>query len=196
LKKLLILLLALFIPYLANGQVLTTAETGGKNNQAVMLSENRIFVDGIQLNIAYAEYVRGLTKRFDLYASIGNTTIFGENQAWIGIGGNLHLFRVEKVDVSFFNVGSVPVQRPKNASTVLLNSAIVVSRGLTKSITAYSGVNGLFPIGAKERGFFTPTTKKLNVPVGAAISHKKWLIFIEADIGHLSSAGIGIAHSL
>ncbi len=185
--------LAIYTCGIAGAQVLTTAETLGKGRQAVMFSENRLFVGGDKLNIAYVQYVRGLTKRFDLYVSLGETRIFGENQAWLGLGGNLNLFRVEKVNVSIFNIFSVPVHRRSEASTVLLNSAIVVSRNITERFALYSGVNSLWPIGAKERGLFTPATKKINVPLGTAVFLGKWGIFAESDLGRLKAVGIGVA---
>lgn len=73
------LFLSVFLGH-APAQVLTTAETLGRGSQAVMLSENHLFVDGVDLNIAYAQYVRGMSKRFDLYVSFGTTNIQGQNQ--------------------------------------------------------------------------------------------------------------------
>ncbi len=137
----------------ALSQVLATASTVGKGTEVVIASENHLFVDGVNLNVGYAQYVRGITKTFDLYASVGSTNFGGENQEWVGVGGNLHLFQAAKFDVSLFSVASVPVNRRKEASTVLLNSAVVISREVSKTVTLYSGTNGLFPIGAKERGF-------------------------------------------
>lgn len=176
-------------------QVLTTGQTLGKNNQVLMMSENRLFVDGVDLNIAYAQYARGLNKRFDFYGSVGETSIFGRNQTWLGAGGNLHLFTAKKMDASFFNVASTPLNRPREASMVLLNSALVVSRPVTQLLTLYTGLNGLFPIGARARGIFTPTTNKMNVPIGLNVSGKKWGLFVEGDIGRLKSVGIGIGRS-
>jgi hypothetical protein len=189
----LVTLFVLCFSWFMSAQVLTTAETLSKDKEAVMFSENRLFVGGDELNIVYIQYIRGLTTRFDFYASLGGTQIFGENQAWVGVGGNLRLFRMGKVNVSSFNILSVPVHRRSEASTVLLNSAIVMSRNITERFALYSGVNSLWPIGAKERGLFTPPTKKINVPLGTAISLGKWTVFTEADIGRLKAVGIGIS---
>ncbi len=177
-------------------QVLTTGETLGRGAQAVMLSENHLFVDGVDLNNGYLQYVRGLSGRFDLYVSVGTTHLMRRDQEWVGAGGNLHLFRVRKFAVSWYNVCSLPVNHTTEASTVLLNSALVVSREVNKTITLYSGVNSLLPIGARDRGFFTPMQREFNVPVGAAIFHGKWAVFLEGDIGHLKMAGVGISRSL
>jgi hypothetical protein len=185
----------LIFPACATAQVLTTASTVGKGTTVAMLSENHLFVDGTDLNIGYAQYIHGVTKTFDFYASVGTTNFAGENQEWVGAGGNLHLFQAAKFDVSLYSVVSVPVNRRNEASTVLLNSAVVVSREINKTLTLYSGGNGLFPIGAKERGFFTPTTRKLNVPAGAAISHGKWVLFFEGDIGRLKAVGVGVGYA-
>lgn len=179
----------------AHPQVLTTAETLGKGKHALLFTENRLFVEGVQLNIVYGQYVRGLSHRFDLYASVGASRIFEQNQAYVGVGGNYHFFNFEKVHVSSFNIVSSPLHRHGDSSTVLLNSALVVSRSLGK-FWAYSGINLLVPIGAKERGLFTPATKKTNVPVGASFGWGKSLVFVEGDFGKLKAVGVGVAFGL
>jgi hypothetical protein len=187
------LLSALCFARAVSAQILTTGETLGKNRQAIMFSGNWLFVDSDKLNIAYLQYIRGLNERFDFYLSAGGTRIYRENQEWVGIGGNLRLFRVEKVNVSGFNIFSVPVHRRSEASTVLLNSAIVVSRNITERVALYSGINSLWPIGARERGVFTPPTKKINVPLGIGVFWGRWGIFTEGDFGRLKGVGIGIS---
>lgn len=177
-----------------HAQVLTTAETSGKGKQSVLFSENRLFVDGVQLNIVYLQYVRGINNKFDFYASVGGTRIFGENQAWLGVGGNVHLFRAKRLDVCLFNVASVPLHRRRDSSTVLLNSALVVSQSFEK-FSLYSGVNSLIPIGVAARGLFTPPEKKINVPFGVFIPRGRWGIFTETDIGHLKAVGVGVSYS-
>src|SRR3989338_1148840 len=105
----------------AEAQVLTTAETLGKGKQAVLLAENHLFVDGVNLNIAYAQYIRGLSDRFDLYLTIGGTNIENEDQAWFSIGGNLHLLRLQGFDTSLLNIVSLPINSRDQSSTLLLN---------------------------------------------------------------------------
>ena len=195
-SRLISLLFSLVVlPAVATAQVLTTAQTIGKGSQALMVTENRIYVGGDELNIAYLQYVRGFHPRFDLYASFGGTRIFREDQIWVGLGGNLNVFHSKHADVSLFNVFSTSAHRRHDSSTVLLNSAIVVSHNVNKTLSLYSGMNGLFPIGAKERGLFTPPTKKLNVPIGAGIFRGKWSLFAEVDIGSLKALGIGIGRT-
>ncbi len=197
LKRLfLAILLALLLARAASAQVLTTGQTLGKGTKAVLATENYLYQDGVGLNIAYLMYAQGLSKRLDIYGSLGNTTIFGQNQLWVGAGGNLHLMEVKKVDVCFFNIASLPVQHRELASTVLLNSAIVASRPLSAKFSVYSGLNSLFPIGARDRGLFTPRTKKVSVPTGLCYTGKKWSIFAEFDIGKLKAVGFGIGRTI
>ena len=176
---------------LMNAQVLTTAETLGKGKQVGFASENRLYVDGFMLNIAYAQYIRGLTNSLDLYLSIGDTRTSQQDQGFVGAGFNYHLFKVEKISVSSFNILSTGVNSRKDSSTVLLDSAIIASRNINKTLGVYSGINSLWPIGARERGLFTPPDKKINVPIGLTISHDAWTIFFEYDIGRLKSFGSG-----
>lgn len=177
-----------------NAQILTTGQTTGqKGAQAIMLTENRIYVDGVQLNIAYFQYVLGVSPRLDLYASVGGTRILQQDQLWLGLGENFNVFHRKNVDVSLFNVASLPVNKTAMASTVLLNSAVVVSHSINKMLSLYSGLNVLVPIGVRDRGVFTPSTTYLNVPVGANVNIGKWSLFLEGDIGHLKALGIGIA---
>src|SRR5256885_9250682 len=74
----------------AGAQVLATADTLGKGKSGLLLTDNVIVPgEGIaNLNIAYAEFARGMSERFDLYLSAGETTTEGSTQAWIGGGGN------------------------------------------------------------------------------------------------------------
>ena len=181
---------------IAIGQVLTTAETTGRGAQTVMISENHLFVDGARLNIAYGQYIWGASKHLDLYASLGSTNIEAQNQEWIGVGGNFNLLQVKKFDVSLFHICSAPINQRLRASTVLMNPAVIVSRGVNKTWTLYSGINSLFPVGARDRGLFTPLTREINIPAGVAVSRGKWAIFLESDIGHQNALGFGISRSL
>jgi hypothetical protein len=185
-------------------QVLTTADTlGGAGKQAVLVSENRIFVDGARLHLAVGQYVRGLTDRFDLYVLAGVTRTDDEtasvviNQAWLGAGGNWNIGQWEGFSASLFGVVSAPVSRRNQASVVLANPAVVISRTIIKDrLALYGGLNALVPIGHRERGWFTPPDTKVNVPAGALIMLGKWGVFAEADIGHLKALGFGLARSL
>jgi hypothetical protein len=85
-------LFASFCPPL-DAQVLTTAETLGRGKQAVLVSENRIFVDDARLHLIVGQYVRGLSDRFDLYLVGGATRTDDETgtsvitQFWLGAAG-------------------------------------------------------------------------------------------------------------
>ena len=181
----------------AQAQVLTTGQTLGKGNQLAMVSESRLAVDSVTLNIPYVMYARGLSKEFDLYILLGDTSIFGENQVFAGVGGNLHLFKVGKLDISTLNVVSAGLHRRHESSSVLLNDALIASYAFNARFSLYSGVNALVPVGARERGLFTPPTYKVNVPIGAAFTFKqgKWSLFVEQDIGRLKATGIGVSRS-
>ena len=188
----------------AGAQVLTTADTlGGAGKQAVLVSENRIFVDGARLHLAVGQYVRGLADRFDLYVLAGVTRTDDEtasvviNQAWLGAGGNWNVGQWNGFSASLFGVVSAPVSRRNQASVVLANPAVVISRTIVKDrLALYGGLNALVPIGHRERGWFTPPDTKVNVPAGALIMLGKWGLFAEADIGHLKALGFGLARSL
>ena len=198
---LVILVLAACAP--AQAQVLTTAETLGRGNAGVLLSENRIFVDGARLHLAVGQYVRGLSNRFDLYLVGGTTRTDDEagarvlTQAWLGAGGNVALGQWNGFRASAFGVVSAPLNRRNQASVVLANPALVVSRTVVKNrLAMYTGVNALVPIGHRDRGWFTPPDTKINVPAGALLMLGKWGVFAEADIGYLKALGFGLSRGL
>ena len=175
-------------------QVLTTADTLGKGKSGLLVSDNVIMPgDGIaHLNIAYVEFVHGLSDRFDLYLSGGETTTDGATQGWAGGGGNVRLARIGKAAVSLFAVAAVPFNRRDQACRLLLNPAIVVSGPITSRLSLYSGVNTLVPIGDRARGIFTPPSAKINVPIGAMSSLGPWGIWGEIDVGTLNAVGVGV----
>jgi hypothetical protein len=178
----------------ADAQILTIGETLGKGKSGLLLSDNVIVPgEGIaNLNIAYAELARGLSERFDLYLSAGETTSEGATQTWIGGGGDLRLARLRKLTLALFTVAAVPISRRDQACRVLLNPALVASVPLNAKLTVYSGVNALVPIGDRARGIFTPPSAKVNVPVGATYAIGPWGVWGEADFGNLRAAGIGL----
>ena len=178
----------------ADAQVLTTADTIGKGKNAILVSDNVLVPgDGIpNLNIAFGEYARGLSERFDLYLIAGETTTDGSTQGWLAGGGNLRLARVGRVTLSWFNVASVPLNHRDEACQVLWNPALVVSAPAGKALTLYTGVNSLIPIGDRARGVFTPPTNKVNVPIGATYAFGAWGLWAEADLGNLNALGIGV----
>lgn len=178
----------------AEAQVLTIGETLGKGKSGVLLSDNVIVPgEGIpNLNIAYAEFARGLSDRFDLYLSVGETATDGSTLAWIGGGGNTRLARAGKVTFSLFTVGSVALNHRDQACQLLFNPALVASVPVNKTLTVYSGVSALVPIGDRVRGIFTPPSAKVNVPIGATYAIGPWGVWGEADFGTLRAAGVGL----
>ena len=187
----------------AHAQVLTTAETLGTGKAGVLVSDNRIFVDGVRLHLVVGQYVRGLSDRFDLYLVAGTTRTDDESgtrvltQTWLGAGGNLSAGQWKGFRASVFGVVSAPVNRRDQACVILANPALVVSRTVVKDrLAIYSGVNALVPLGHRDRGWFTPPDTKVNVPAGALIMLGKWGDFAEADIGHLSALGFGLSRGL
>jgi hypothetical protein len=186
----------------AEAQVLTTADTLGKGTQGVLISDNRIFVDGARLHIIVGQYVRGLTNRFDLYLLAGDTRTGDEgatsvlDQLSLGVGANCTLARWNGFSVSLFGIVSVPVTRRDQASDVLVNPALVVSRTIVKDrLALYSGVNALVPVGHRSRGWFTPPNTKVNVPAGALVMLGRWGMFGEVDIGPLKAVGVGLSRT-
>ncbi len=192
-----------FVCGAAEAQILTTAETLGKGKSAVFFSENRIFVDGARLHIIVGQYLRGLSDHFDVYIAAGATRtddVTATNvitQGWIGGGGNWSVGEWNGFRMSIFGIVSTPFNSRDQASDVLANPAVVISRTVVKDrLALYSGVNALVPIGHREQGWFTPPDTKVNVPIGALIMLGKFGIFAEADIGHLSALGIGLSRGL
>jgi len=187
-------LLSLAAPQALDAQVLTIGETLGKGKSGVLLTDNVIVPgDGISnLNIAYGEFARGLSDRFDLYLAAGETTTDGATQVWLGGGGNLRLVRIQKVTVSFFSIASVAVNRRDEACQVLWNPALVASVPLGRNLTVYSGLNMLVPIGDRARGIFTPPSTKANLPIGATYAFGPWGVWGEGDFGSLRAFGVGL----
>ena len=188
------IVLCLGTPRAIQAQVLTIGETLGKGKAGLLLSDNVIVPgDGIpNLNIAYAEFAKGLTDRFDLYLAVGETTTEGTTQGWIGGGGNLRLVRIQKVTLSFFSIASVALNRRDEACQVLWNPALVASVPLSTTFTVYTGLNGLIPIGDRERGIFTPPSAKANVPIGGTYAIGPWGVWAEGDFGNLKAVGFGL----
>jgi hypothetical protein len=180
---------------LCEAQVLATAVTSGKGAQSITIAGTRLYDDGVGLNVPYVVYTRGITSRFDVYSAVGETNIFGQDQAWVAIGENANLFSVRNYSVSFFSFGSVPLHRFRESSTLFLNAAVILSRPITSKVSVYSGANSFFPIGAKDRGPFTPSTNKFNVPAGASITFGNWNVAAEFDFGKMKAVGIGLSKS-
>lgn len=190
--KTITVLAVLFSAISAQAQVLTTADTLGRGKQAVVVSENELSDSGLGINVAYAMYIRGVSDKADLYVSVGETHLLGQDQAYAGIGGNAQLLHAKGISVSLFGLASMPLHKQDQACTVLANAAVVVSRALNSRVSIYSGLNTLIPIGARERGLFTPPSNRINVPAGAALTFGDWSIIAEADLGKLRAVGLAL----
>ena len=187
-------LLGFSVPGTLGAQVLTIGETLGKGKSGLLLSDNVVVPgSGIpNLNIAYALWAKGLSERFDLYLSAGETTTDGATQGWLGGGGNLRLTKAKKVTLSLYSVASVALNRRDQACQVLFNPALVASVPLGPKVVVYSGLNGLVPIGDRTRGIFTPPSVKTNVPIGATYAMGRWGLWGEGDFGNLRAIGFGL----
>lgn len=193
------LLLGAFLTSSVSAQVLATGETGGKGNQAIFLSANNIVPEGLSLLNVYGQYVYGVTDRLDVGPVYGNISALGRTQHYVGINWNLTLLRRKQafVDVSFFGVATVPLNKRSEASTVFTAPAIVVSRPVTvkgRPVSFYSGFNANTPIGQRADKLFTPSEMVWNIPAGfsTAVSGK-WIICAEVDINNnLNAFGIGL----
>ncbi len=201
-RTLLVAIFSLASSSIASAQVLTTADTLGRGAQGVLASDNHIWVDDVRLHIIVGQYVRGLSGSVDLYVLASDTRTEDEagtaviNQFSVGAGGNWRVARFKGFSVSIFGIVSVPLTRRDQASDVLANPAVVISRTvIADRLALYSGVNALVPIGHRSRGWFTPPDTKVNVPAGALIMLGKWGIFAEVDIGPLKALGIGLSRT-
>lgn len=183
----------------ASAQVLVTGETGGKGGRAVFLSANGLFPEGLELFNVYGQLAYGLTNNLDGMVVYGNISALGETQHYVGFGWNMTLIRRSQafVDVSFFNVTTMPLHRRGEASTVLTTPALVVSRPITvggRSLGLYTGLNATVPIGQVKGKLFTPPETLWNVPIGVSTTFAgNWSLYVETDIGpNLKTVGIGV----
>ncbi|MDP3763796.1 MAG: hypothetical protein Q8Q92_04115 [bacterium] len=198
---LLMLVLALYASS-ANAQVLATGETGGKGNQAVLVSANGLLPEGLELLNVYSQYVYGVTDWLDFGPVYGNISALGRTQHYVGAGWNLRLLRRSQVfvDVSFFGVVTVPLNKRDEASTVFTAPALVVSRPVTlhgKLVALYTGLNTSVPVGQRGDKLFTPPEAVWNVPVGfsTAVSGS-WLLYAEVDVkNRVKAVGVGLVRT-
>jgi hypothetical protein len=194
-KNVLFTIIALLITASSQAQVLSTADTLGKSKNLLAVSENNLEDAGVGINIAYLQYIRGVSPNFDLYLSVGQTDLFDESQQWIGLGWNAHLLSVKGVSVSFYTNTTIPLSNSQIGSAVLVNPAIVVSHSVNSRLTFYIGVNALVPIGSQSSRFFTPMTTKVNVPIGASIVFGNWGLVEEVDLGKLKAVGVALSRT-
>ena len=195
----LVTLSGLFLASSVSAQVLATGETGGKGNHAVLLSANAIVPDGLSLLNVFGQYIYGVTDRLDVGPVYGNVSALGRTQHYVGVSWNLNLLRRSQtfVDVSFFGVVTVPLNKRGEASTVFTAPAIIVSRPVNikgRPINLYSGFNTNAPISQRADKLFTPPETVWNIPVGLSVAVSgKWMICAEVDIhNNVNAFGAGL----
>lgn len=177
--------------FIALAQVLTPAETIGDKKEAIFLSTNGIFPEGLGLFNNYIQYLKRINGRFDLILTYGNISALGQTQHYVGPGYHINLLRRNKTffDVSHFNVITAPLNKRADSSTVLMTPAIMLSRPVSVKkfgFTPYFGFTATVPIGATRETIFTPPRRILAVPVGFAASlpkFKNWSVTAEVDFG-------------
>lgn len=182
----------------AEGQVLTTGETGGKGNSAVFVSANGLFPEGLTLFNTYGQYVYGADDNLDLFVIYGNISAQGRTQHYAGVGWNLKLLGRDRafVDISFFNTFTAPLNKRNEASVMLATPAIVVSRPVTlagKMVSLYSGLSLTAPVGQVKDKLFTPPETFVTVPMGLSTALSgRWTVYAEFDAGRgQNTMGVG-----
>lgn len=183
----------------AEGQVLTTGETGGKGNSAVFVSANGLFPEGLTLFNTYGQYVYGADDNLDLFVTYGNISAQGRTQHYAGVGWNLKLLGRDRafVDVSFFNTFTLPLNKRNEASVMLATPAIVVSRPVTlagRTVSLYSGLSLTAPVGQVKDKLFTPPETFITVPMGLSTALSgRWAVYAEFDAGRgQNTMGVGL----
>jgi len=185
-------------------QALITGENGGRGSQAIMVTANALFPKDYTVPANFwAQYGYGLANRIDVFASLGNITVYGKTQHYSAFGSNIGLIKRDRagLDVSFYNNLSVPFNRQDQASTVLWNSAFVGSRPVQTSdrlITLYGGFSVLAPLGNRSDKIFTPPVTIYSGILGVALSLNKGVtLFFEYNPGSLQqSTGVGALYVL
>ena len=73
-----------------------------------------------------------------------------------------------------------------------VESRVGRQRPAQQDLRRLTGLNGLVPIGDRERGIFTPPSAKMNVPIGGTYAIGAWGLWAEADFGNLKAVGFGL----
>lgn len=192
----LIAALSSLCPAPLHAQLLAFGQTSGRGSHSAMLAGSWQQDGGFGRVSPSVTYVKGVTDRADLYLSAGETADGHARQSWGGIGGNVHVRRVNGFDTSLYTTASFALTSRSRACTLLLNPAVIASRTLTDRLTLYGGVSALLPIGHRNDGVFTPTDDQLSVPFGLGISTGSWTVYGEIAFGRTRGIGVGIERSL
>jgi hypothetical protein len=185
-----------------DSQVLITAENGGKHSQSVTASANAIQVRGLgSLSNNWVQYGLGLGSHVDAFVGYGNAVIFGGSQSYAAIGSNIGLLRRSRtgLDLSFYNNTAIPMNRRRQASEVLLVSALIASRPVRlggHSLTLYGGASRQTPIGKAPDSLFTPAMAVYNGVVGSSvpITRNMAILFEYNPGGSQRSGGIAVLY--
>lgn len=197
-------LLAFFVATaltLCLAQDLVTGENGGKGSRTIMISANAIQPNDFgTLTNLWVQYGHGISNRVDAFVSYGNITVFGRSQSYAAISSSVGLLRRSRIgaDVALYNSASLPINHRKQASLVLLASALLVSRPVRvggHTVTPYCGISRLTPIGRALDPIFTPPSGVYNGVAGVSVPLGKVTFFFEYNPGNIQrSGGIGVLY--
>jgi hypothetical protein len=196
-KHLALALLVLGLAMSANAQVQSTAETMGKGKFAAFVSANAIVVkDFTTMSFSSAQLWYGLTNRADVFAGTSETTLLGQEQTAVMVGGNINLLKSKVLSLSAFNTLSAPLNRRRDACGATWFTALVVSKDF-KKLTPYGGYAVTLPLGHVEGKLFTPAEPMHNIPVGFAKPIGKHIfVFAEYNFGRKQQvAGLALAYT-
>lgn len=200
-----VLIIALFVILAvtakpAQGQVISTAETGGVGKTTYLGSLNINRYAGTDGSGGYIWIGHGVSDRFDVFTIDGWSTVPGETQFWVGAGTNFRLscdigcLTNLGIDMSFYQYLTTPITRRKEASTMLYDAALLASMHVGKTVP-YIGINAIVPIGNKHQSTFTPPQTEINFPAGIAIPAGKTYLYLEADFGEITIYSVGLSYT-
>ena len=183
----------------ASTQVLVTGQTAGKGNGVAFVSSNGVFADGIDAANNWGGVEVGIAGHIDLFGGGGAFSLPGHQFPYAVAGGLFGLpTRKLHFDASTYQVAILPLYDRKDASTSIINSALVVSKTFTLkrfTITPYTGASWLYSLGPKDRMFSIPhCTFQIPFGISIPISEKLGLV-IEYDEGSTKSFGIALSYS-
>jgi hypothetical protein len=193
-KRIILGLLFLFTSTTVSAQVYSTAETNGTGKNSVSVQAYEMKYLGAWSNGGWAQVSHGLTDRVDAFALAGWTYYNGATQPWVGIGSNVNVGKLAGFDFSIYDYLTKPLARHDEASTLSLDTAVLVSRRIGPA-TGYIGGNVIIPIGHLDRATFTTPHTEHQLVAGAAVPVKAWTVYGEVDAGHLLSVGFGLSRS-
>lgn len=196
-----LVIVMLFAVFCASAQVLNIADTLGKGKVGVFTGTSALLVrDFTTINWSFAEAIYGVSDRVDVYAGVSTTTLLGQTQAAPVVGANINILKSKVVNISLFNILSIPAHRRNESSKVAWFTSVIASRAIQTgeySWYAYTGYSAYVPLGNRANTLFTPPGPVHNVPLGVALPAGRWMIFAEYNLGGVQKvAAIGISRTL